>query len=110
MFVPLYTCDNAEYENTVANELCKKDARIKSLEKQLEDRDDQIKSLKSTYESNLRLKELEMDRIKNERDQLKEQLDLLKSKRENMGQAISRQLKKIEELLETTSMYVQEIK
>lgn len=83
---------------------------IKTLEKQLEEKNDQIKSLKSIHESSLKLKDLEMERVKNERDQLKEQLDLLKSKKENMGQAISRQLKKIEELLETTSMYVQEIK
>ena len=94
----------------MASELCKKDALIKSLQKQLEEKDDQLRSLKSIHDSTLRLKDLEMERIKNEKDQLKEQLDLLKSKKENMGQAISRQLKKIEELLETTSMYVQEIK
>lgn len=75
----------------------------------MDERNDQINSLKSAHQSALRLKDLEMERIKNERDQLQEQLDLLRSKRENMGQAISRQLKKIEELLETTSMYVQEI-
>lgn len=101
---------NSGYENTLASELCKKDSLIKSLEKQLEDRDDQLNSLKSMHESTLRLKQLEMDRIKNERDQLKEQVDLFKNKKENMGQAISRQLKKIEELLETTNMYVEEIK
>lgn len=93
----------------MVHEVCKKDALIKSLQKQLEDRDEQIKSLKSTFETTARVKDLEMDRIKSERDRLREQLNSIKNGGENMGRAISGHLKKIEHLLETTSMYVQEI-
>ena len=97
------------FERTITSELIKKDNLIKRLQTQVNEQSIENKNLRKDYDCQLRLKDMEMERIKTERDQLRQQLDLMNSKKENMSQAINRQLKKIEKLLETTALYVQEI-
>jgi hypothetical protein len=98
-----------DFEEVVRDELVKKENLIRQLENQLNQKSTQLKNMRKDYDAHLKMKDMELERIKTERDQLKQQLDLVNSKKENMGQAINRQLKKIEKLLETTSLYVQEI-
>ena len=101
--------DTHEFEESLASELIKKDSLIKKLQEELHEKMILLKNMRRQNDAFMKLKELELERIITERDQLQQQLDLVNSKKENMGQAINRQLKKIEKLLETTALYVQEI-
>ena len=98
-----------DFDDIVREELVKKENLIRQLENQLNCKTTQLKNMRKDYDAHLKMKDIELERVKTERDQLRQQLDLVNSKKENMGQAINRQLKKIEKLLETTSLYVQEI-
>lgn len=93
----------------MAQELSRKDNLIRSLQASLEQKEDQLRIQRDQQLSLLKVKDMELCRTKLECDQLKEQLMHLNNKKENMGQAISRQLQRIEKLLETTTMYVQEM-
>lgn len=107
----------------VTEELLKKEKKVKSLEKQLEEKDDEIKVIRHKYEHQLREKDKMIVQLKKERDEalihnlnsqfsrsedlqeLLEKIQRLKSQKELMEKAISKQLKKTDLLLKKASPF-----
>ena len=83
---------------------------IRNLRDSIREKDQELVGLKHSLETTIQVKDAEISRLRLEKTQLMEQLEQMRNKKENVGQTISRQLQKIEKLLQTTTIYVDEIK
>ena len=87
-----------------------KESLIRTLEKAIKEKDIEIGKERNRLNSVIKDMEEELTNVRKERDQLKSQLDDMNKRKESMGEALCRQLQRIEQLLQTTTSYVQELK